>query len=228
MTHLILLPLLLGQAEVPPPPPPSAKTGATASVAADAPTAAQPATTPSAAAPGRTVYLTINSNRPDVGLWQRGWDKPFCLAPCNAWVPAGPEDNYYLGGPGLSPSNKFTLEQGRAAKVDVRAGSRPAKIVGIIFTSVGIPVLLGGGLQMAWYGVQTNPDVQAHFAARGISGWFNPISTLVTAIVQLALGAGLLATGIPLWATNGTKMTLEEVEPPSTPAPPVEAAPATP
>ena len=42
-----------------------------------------------AAPTGRTVFLTINSNRNDVGLWQRGWDKPFCLAPCNMLVPAG-------------------------------------------------------------------------------------------------------------------------------------------
>ena len=141
--------------------------------------------------------------------------------PCNRWVRGGPDETYYLGGSGISPSSRFTLEDGRAAKIDIRAGSRPAKIVGIILTSVSIPVLLGGGLQMTWYGIQQIPDVQSHLQSRGLGSWLNPTATLVQAIIQLAIGAGLMGTGIPLWAGNNTRMKVETIEPPpeASPAP---------
>lgn len=227
MTHLLLLLphlVLAGQTEAPPPPPPSLKSEVGEEPPrSDVPTVA--AKRSPADKPGPRVHLTINSNRADLQLWQRGIDEPFCTVPCNRLVPAGPDERYYLGGSGISPSSRFELDPAlKAQRIDVRAGSRPAKIVGIVLTSVGIPVMLGGGLQLAWYGVQNIPEVQSAFARRGITQWLNPVSTLVTAIIQLAFGAGLLATGIPLWAANNTRMTLSPADPPAPPAPAKEPA----
>jgi hypothetical protein len=197
MTHLLLLvPLLVGQAEV----------------AADAPTEpAKPASPP--------VYLTINSNRKDLLLINKNTEQTVCTMPCNKVVPGGANDLYYLGGSGISPSSRFTLQDfTRAAKIDIRAGSRPAKILGIIFTSVSIPTLLGGGGQMAWYGVQQIPQVRDGMLNNGWGAFYNPTSTLVTAIIELAVGAALLTTGIILWTRNNTRMTVEQSEPPTDPA----------
>jgi hypothetical protein len=39
----------------------------------------------------------------------------------------------------------------------------------------------------------------------------------VTAIIELAIGGGLLTTGIILWTRNSTKMSIEQIEAPRAP-----------
>ena len=210
MNHLLLLlPLLTGQ------------------TAADAPVhEAVPAKPESP-----RVFLTVNSNRKDLLLFDRAKNEAVCSMPCNMLLSAGPDDVYYLGGSGIAPSSRFTLtEASKGAKIDIRAGSRPAKIVGIIFTAVSIPTLLGGAGQMVWYGIQQIPQVRDGMNNNGWGAFYNPVSTLVTAIIELAVGAALLTTGIILWSRNRTRMSLTPMDPPavlpepSLPPPPEQPA----
>lgn len=259
MTHLlVLLPLLAGQTESPPPattpppvlrmegsttnppppPPPSAKTppaepAPAAPAAAPAPPAAQvaPAVPAAPADRGAPVFLTINSNRKDLKLLRQDNDEQVCDVPCNRLVPAGAKDLYYLGGKGITSSNDFDLAEGiKAARIDVRAGGKVGKIMGIILTAVGIPMLLSGGLSMASYALQTDPTIQQRIQASGQQQLFNPTVTLVIGLIELIVGAGAATTGLILWPTNTTTMSLIPAEPPGNPAPspPAEARPAEP
>jgi hypothetical protein len=151
--------------------------------------------------------------------------------PCNRLVPAGPKDKYHLGGKGLTNSNDFDLAEGiRAAQINVRAGTKLGKIVGIILTAVGIPMLLSGTLSMVSYGLLKDPQIQAQLAANG-TALPDPTVNLVLGIVELAVGVGAGTTGLILWPTNTTVMSLQAVEPPGPPpgaTPPAEVAPSTP
>jgi hypothetical protein len=256
MTHLILLPLLLAQTDVPPPPPPSAVPpvirleGSTTGAAQ--PTPAQPIPSPAPAPPpsdapavaappaaapppapgtrGAPVFLTITSNRPDVLLLKPDSDDPVCTVPCNRLVPAAPSDKYFLGGKGLTNSNDFDLADGiKAARINVFAGTKGGKIAGIILTAVGLPMLLSGALSMVSYGLLSDPAIQARIAAQGgAQQGLSPTVTLVIGLIELIVGAGAGTTGLILWPMNTTRMTVTAVEPPAetSPAPPVVEPPA--
>lgn len=257
MTYLlVLLPLLAGQTEspppatptppvlrmegsttnVPPPPPPSGKTTPPAPEATEQPAAAPQAPAAAPAAPpapgerGAPVFLTINSNRADLKLLRQDNDEEVCGVPCNRLVPAGPKDLYYLGGKGITNSNDFDLAEGiKAARIDVRAGTKAGKIAGIILTAIGIPMLVSGALSMASWGLQQDPAFQQRIAQSGQRPLISPTVSLVIGIIELAVGAAAATPGLILWPTNTTTMSLLPAELPGNPAPaPPSPAPAAP
>lgn len=71
--------------------------------------------------------------------------EPVCEGKCGARVDGSSGHEYFVGGAGITPSKPFSLS-GRAADVhlDVRAGSKPARIAGILFTSLGASFAISG------------------------------------------------------------------------------------
>jgi hypothetical protein len=247
MTPLVvLLPLLIGQAETPPPatssPPmlrmegtttaPTAQPAPAPAQAPDVPARGQAPAEPVPSARGAPVFLTINSNRKDLLLIRADNDETACTVPCDKLVPAGPKDEYFLGGKGITNSNNFDLADGiKGARIDVRAGSKAGKIAGIILTAIGAPMLLSGGLNMVSWGILQDPAIQAQIAQSGQQSFISPTVTLVIALIELAVGAGAFTTGVILWPMNTTTMTVKPMEPPvpvsapEPPAPPAEQVP---
>jgi hypothetical protein len=240
MTQLaVLFALVAGQAaETPPPattPPPVLRMEGTTSAPSAQPAPAPAPAPASPAAPavndaparGAPVFLTINANRKDVLLLRADDGETACTVPCNQLVPAGPKDQYYLGGKGLTNSNNFDLAEGiRGARLDVRAGTKAGKIAGIILTALGVQLFPSGILSMVSWGILQDPKVQAQIASSGQQQLISPTVTLVLAIVYLAVGGAALTSGVILWPTNGTTVKMTPMEPPA--FPPSAAPPSVP
>lgn len=228
MNALLTLLLVSGQAEPPPPATEAAPVieleGTTSTPAAPAPAPAAPAKLPLGVpapvpnlAPGTRggpVYLTIHSNRPDLLLIREDNEATQCTTPCNALVPAGPQDKYFLGGKGLTNSDAFDLAEGiKAARIDVRAGTKAGKVTGIILTAIGIPWVYSGGLSLIAYGVLQDPWIQGSLGQNGSqAGLISSTLTLTFAIVELVAGAIMSTIGLILWPMSPTRMTITPVE----------------
>jgi len=98
------------------------------------------------------VYVDYRADREDAILERRYLNMPWipvCASPCRRTV--RPDFEYRVGGEWIVPSQPFRLYEPKT--IVARAGSRPTKSIGIVGISVGIPMIVVGGiLAMVGYG----------------------------------------------------------------------------
>lgn len=124
-----------------------------------------------------------------------------CAAPCDLVL--DPRRSYRIGGPGLVPSDSFRLNPGATNDLRVSASSRTRRSFGKGLVYLGVPVLVLG---LAFYvaGASSEDSVPC-------AGCVNFHQTGVRWGVGLSLGGvALLASGIALWATSSTTVTINE------------------
>jgi hypothetical protein len=114
---------------------------------------------------------------------------PVCVAPCDATVT--PETWYAVGGNDVARTPAFQMHDD-ATTVRVKSGgSQTLRELGLGFAFGGLVLGVFGGLGVL--GTQNDPG--------GRTGWID----------VLAIGAGALAVGIPLWLLNPpTKVAFEQ------------------
>lgn len=113
-----------------------------------------------------------------------------CSAPCNAGVDSSGGREFFLGGDGITPSDRFQLQgMGDPARMRVSPGSRATWTGGLLVMSTGI-----GGV-----------TVGALVLGIGASGKGTSAPSFATAGgVMLGIGAGLTLIGIPVWRSGRT------------------------
>lgn len=131
-----------------------------------------------------------------------------CVAPCQASIGAG--EQLRVSGEGIEPSAPFKLDpRSRAVRIDADAGSQRALTWGKTLVSTGVGLAALGTVLLIIPSSGDDPDSSSAFKTlRGLG--------------YGALGAGgaLALVGIPLWAANGTTITVSSPlssmgEPPS-------------
>lgn len=185
-----------------------------------APTTANPTTPVIAEKPVPKVTVHVESTRPvELQLNEEtslDW-KVVCASPCDVELPIG--RLYRIDAPGVRRSKPFTLRgvPGGTQLLDVDAGSSAGHTVGMVFTSIGSPIVLIGGIVVAVHLGNGNTDsVQGSAIATGVGlaffvpGLYLTISNDGTTVVQsrggrtaaaerdpeLAVGA---RTRLPTW-----------------------------
>ena len=95
--------------------------------------------------------------------------KVVCTSPCDAELPIG--RLYRIDAPGIRRSKPFTLRgvPGGTQLLDVDAGSSAGHTLGMVFTSIGSPIVLIGGIVVAVHLGNGNTDsVQGPLIATGV------------------------------------------------------------
>lgn len=125
--------------------------------------------------------------------------EPMCTAPCR--VPADPESTYFVGG-GVTGSDKFRLPRQGEVGLKIEGGSIGRRTGGVVLSTFGITGVVTGGAFLL-VGALTKPDDSDPYASLtpDHSGTFRTIG-----FVSLGIGAAMLAGGIALIATSGTKV----------------------
>jgi hypothetical protein len=122
-----------------------------------------------------------------------------CVWPCNKRLDR--QAMYFVSGRGVTESESFVLPQGDRVRLDVDAGSKSKRAMGIILTPLGITAAVVGGALMAVEDYRT------------------------TGAVIGVVGLAALIPGIIFLATSGTTVTAGGTELARGPAPRVALGP---
>lgn len=85
--------------------------------------------------------------------------EPVCSGECGEWVDGSHGHEFFVGGEGITPSRRFTLDQDTGTvTLDVKAGSRAARLAGItLLSAVGVPFLVTGLVLLPFSSPSTEP-----------------------------------------------------------------------
>jgi len=187
---------------------PDSKPSAPPAAAEPPPPAAQPAPSPWEVPPpypapavrprpaGPMVHLKSPNAETELQLRTAdGWDTA-CVAPCNQ--PINPVGAYRVNGPGLRPSESFTVPPSGNLRLDVTPGSAPRYWAGMAMTFGGLGTM---GYGLVWYSLASSTTSCSQYdtycsdpssAFRGLGTGFIIVGGVVSLI------------GLLLWLQNGT------------------------
>lgn len=119
-----------------------------------------------------------------------------CVAPCLTSIGTG--EQLRIAGEGIEPSAPFKLDpRSRAARIDADAGSKQALAWGKTLVSTGLGLAALGTVLLIIPSSGDDPDSASAFKTLRTIGYGT-----------LGAGGALTLTGIPLWVTNGTTITV--------------------
>lgn len=125
------------------------------------------------------------------------WD-PICRAPCGAVV--NPNEIFAIRGPGIVPSDGFSLPQTGVVSLSVRAGHRGVRSGGVIMTTFGSIHTVVGIVFTALGAAFSTDSSRSNTAA----------SFLIVGGTNLAVGTALMAGGIAMIVYSRTRVTTSD------------------
>jgi hypothetical protein len=142
----------------------------------------------------RRVHLLSRDDR--VELRRKG-DVVVCRAPCDAVVEFWPDDEFHLGGSGLTDSPRFTFAlRPEDATLDVHPRSSSARAAGIGIAILGVLTEAAGDLGLLFYSASCSSD-NDHGGSCGAGG------LLLVSAAAVALGFTAVFAGASM--TRGTQ-----------------------
>jgi len=121
-----------------------------------------------------------------------------CRAPCG--VAVNPNEVFSIRGPGIVPSDGFSLPQTGVVGLSVRAGHSGVRSGGVIMTTFGsIHTVVGIVFTAIGAGLSTDP---------GRSGTSSGM--LIAGVTNLAVGTALMAGGIAMIVASRTHVTTSD------------------
>ncbi|MEP7122304.1 MAG: tetratricopeptide repeat protein [Byssovorax sp.] len=113
-----------------------------------------------------------------------------CSAPCNTGVDSSGGREFFLGGDGITPSDRFQLQgMGDPATLRVSPGNRAAWFSGLTFMVLGLTGVAFGAPLLGVGATSSSTHAAGLTTAGGVT---------------LGIGAGLMLIGIPLWRSGRT------------------------
>jgi hypothetical protein len=119
---------------------------------------------------------------------------PICRAPCGAVV--NPNEIFAIRGPGIVPSEGFSLPQTGVVALSVRAGHSGVRSGGVIMTTFG-SVHAIVGIVFTALGAGLSTDAGRSGTASGF---------LIAGVTNLAIGTALMAGGIAMIVASRTRV----------------------
>lgn len=122
-----------------------------------------------------------------------------CRAPCGSTVAGGLNNQFILGGDGITTSDAFDLgSYNGGVKIKVKAGNGLVRGLGMTATSLGFVGVLTGGTFLGLSAMLGSTSTSS-------ANYFGTIG-----LVSGGAGLALLIPGIVMWAISGTSYQLEQ------------------